>query len=226
MNIRINKIIGIIIFLIFSVQSNLSRAANEQDIWVYVTNDKVSELNELLNRGLNPNIRTKQQQPALIQAVRDGAWNVFDALLARPEINVNELNPLGESPLMYVALVGDLPRTQKLVAKGAKVNKEDWTPLHYASIKGQAKVIKFLLANGANPNEVAPTGDTALILAVQSDSVESVQLLLNAGADPSASNFKAQDAADIARSKGKEDLAVALEKIAEKRQAAKAAQSK
>lgn len=226
MNIRINKIIGIIIFLIFSVQSNLSRAANEQDIWVYVTNDKVSELNELLNRGLNPNIRTKQQQPALIQAVRDGAWNVFDALLARPEINVNELNPLGESPLMYVALVGDLPRTQKLVAKGAKVNKEDWTPLHYASIKGQAKVIKFLLANGANPNEVAPTGDTALILAVQSDSVESVQLLLNAGADPSASNFKAQDAADIARSKGKEDLAVALEKIAEKRQAARAAQSK
>lgn len=226
MNIRINKLIGIIVFLIISVHSNLSLAANEQDIWVYVTNDKVSELNELLNRGLNPNIRTKQQQPALIQAVRDGSWNVFDALLARPDINVNELNPLGESPLMYVALVGDLPRTQKLVSKGAKVNKEDWTPLHYASIKGQVKVIQFLLANGANPNEIAPTGDTPLILAVQSDSVEAVQLLLNAGADPSASNFKAQDAADIARSKGREDLAVALEKIAEKRQAARAAQSK
>jgi ankyrin repeat protein len=74
-------------------------------------------------------------------------------------------------------------------------------------------VAKFLLENGALPNELTPEGDTALILAVRADSVETVQVLINGGADPSFSNLKAQDAIDVARSRGKEDLAKALEKI-------------
>ncbi|HBI83681.1 MAG TPA: hypothetical protein DDY24_08135 [Alcaligenaceae bacterium] len=219
-NVRLFKKIAIIFFSSMTFLCAISsEAANEKDLWVYVTNDKSDDLIELLNRGLDPNTVNKNNQPALIQAVRDGSWKVFDALLASPKINVNQLNQLGESPLMYVALVGDLPRAQKLIALGANVNKSDWTPLHYASIKGRANIAKLLLSKGADPNEVAPTGDTALILAVQSDNIETVQLLLNAGADPSASNFKAQDAVEIARMKGKNDLAAALEKIAEKRRA-------
>ena len=221
-SIRLFKIffVSLCMFAI-SLMGSTALAANEKDIWVYVTNDKAEEVTELLNKGLDPNLINKNNQPALIQAVRDGAWKVFDVLLDNPKINVNQLNPVGESPLMYVALVGDLSRTQKLISKGAHINKHDWTPLQYASIKGRTDIIKLLLSKGADPNEVAPTGDTALILAVQSDSTEAVQLLLNAGADPSASNFKAQDAVEIARMKGKDQLADALEKIAEKRRAAK-----
>lgn len=202
-----------------TLQSPLVQAANEKDFWFYVTNDKSDDIAELLGRGFDPNVQNKNQQPALIQAVRDGSWKVFDLLLSNPKINVNQLNPFGESALMYVALVGDLPRTQKLIDMGAKADQDGWSPLHYASIKGRASIVRLLLAKGARPNEISPTGDTALILAVQSDSIETVQLLLNAGADPLASNLKAQDAVDMARLKGKEDLAVSLEKIAEKRQA-------
>lgn len=218
-NIRIFNFL-VCVFVTLGLVGSIAHAASEKDLWVYITNDKADDVNELLNRGLDPNTINKNQQPALIQAVRDGSWKVFDLLLDNPKINVNKLNQFGESPLMYVALMGDLPRSKKLIAMGAKVNKEDWTPLHYASIKGRADVIKLLLSHGADANEVAPTGDTALILAVQSDSLEAVQLLLNAGADPSASNFKAQDAVEIARAKGKDKLADALEKIAEKRRAA------
>lgn len=190
-----------------------AQAANSKDYWVYVANDNVAAVKELLASGFDPNTRSPNQQTGLIQATRDGAWQVFDVLLASPKINVNGANQYNETPLMYVALIGDLPRVKALVAKGAKVNKEGWTPLHYAAVKARSAVAKFLLENGALPNELTPEGDTALILAVRADSVETVQVLINGGADPSFSNLKAQDAIDVARSRGKEDLAKALEKI-------------
>ena len=193
--------------------TSAANAANAKDYWVYVTNDNVASVKALLASGFDPNTRSPNQQTGLIQATRDGAWQVFDTLLASPKVNVNAANQYNETPLMYVALIGDLPRVKALVAKGAKVNKEGWTPLHYAAVKANATVAKFLLENGALPNELTPEGDTALILAVRADSVETVQVLINGGADPSFSNLKAQDAIDVARSRGKEDLAKALEKI-------------
>ena len=199
--------------------SHEARAAVTKDFWIYVANDNVAAVQELLGGGLDPNTRSPNQQTGLIQAARDGAWQVFDLLLTNAKTNVNAANQYGETPLMYVALLGDLPRVQKMVSRGAKVNKEGWTPLHYAAVKARAEVAKFLLANGALPNELSPEGDTALILAVRADSVETVQVLINGGADPSLSNLKAQDAIDVARSRGKEELAKALEKIVENRKA-------
>jgi len=188
-------------------------AANVKDYWVYVANDNVAGVKALLASGFDPNTRSPNQQTGLIQSTRDGAWQVFDALLAAPKINVNLANQYNETPLMYVALIGDVPRVKALINKGAQVNKEGWTPLHYAAVKARAEVAKFLLEKGALPNELTPDGDTALILAVRADSVETVQVLINGGADPSRSNLKAQDAIDVARSRGKEELAKALEKI-------------
>ena len=37
-------------------------------------------------------------------------------------------------PLMYVALVGDVPRAKALVARGAEINKLGWTALHYVAL--------------------------------------------------------------------------------------------
>lgn len=193
------------------------QAANQADLWFYITNDKYEDIQELLRAGLNPNSINNKQQPALMQAIRDGAWKSFDIILANPKTDVNLGNQFGETPLMYVALLGDTARAQKLITRGAKVNKDGWTPLHYASTKGQAAMVKLLLANGALPNEISPEGDTALFMAVQTDSLETVQLLINAGADPSASNLKAQDSIDMARLKGKDALARALEKVAQDR---------
>lgn len=196
-----------------------AKAANTKDYWVYVANDNVAAVKELLASGFDPNTRSPNQQTGLIQATRDGAWQVFDALLAAPKINVNTANQYNETPLMYVALIGDLPRVKALITKGAQVNKEGWTPLHYAAVKARADVAQVLLERGALPNELTPEGDTALILAVRADNVETVQVLINGGADPSRSNLKAQDAIDVARSRGKEDLAKALEKIVANRKA-------
>jgi len=218
MNIFLSPLKLLIVIALFGCTLlTTAEAANRSDFWFYISNDKYEDIQELLRAGVNPNSVNNKQQPALMQAVRDQSWKSFDVLLANPKTDVNLENQFGETALMYVALLGDTARAQKLIARGAKVNKEGWTPLHYASTKGQAAMVKLLLANGALPNDISPEGNTALIMAVQTDSLETVQLLINAGADPSASNLKAQDSIDMARLKGKDALARALEKLVQDR---------
>ena len=97
-----------------------AEAANTKDYWVYVANDNVAAVKELLASGFDPNTRSPNQQTGLIQATRDGAWQVFDALLAAPKINVNTANQYNETPLMYVALIGDLPRVKATALRGGQ----------------------------------------------------------------------------------------------------------
>jgi uncharacterized protein len=196
-----------------------SRAANPSDFWIYVINDRDSDLRELLRKGANPNQKSPNQQTPLTMAAREGSWRVFDVLMASPKIDLNLANSYAETPLMYTALLGDLERSRQLIAKGARVNQPGWTPLHYAAVKGQSAVIKLLVSNGAKVNEPSPDGDTPLILAVRTGDIDSVQALINAGADPMMSNFKAQNAIEVARSGGNNALANALEKVVAGRQA-------
>jgi len=188
-------------------------AADAKDFWFYIINDRDQPLKELLRRGMDPNIKSPNQQTPLTMAARENSWKAFDALLASPKIDVNLANSYRETPLMYTALLGDLPRTQVLLSKGAKVNQSGWSALHYASIKGHAQVVRLLLSKGAAVNEPSPDGDTPLILAVRSGDSDTVQALIRAGADPLLSNFKAQNAIETARTEGRGSLATALEKI-------------
>lgn len=196
-----------------------AQAVNPNDWWIYIKNDRDQELAALLRSGANPNIKTDAGNPAIMQAVRDGSWKVFDVLAAHPRTDVNATNNYDETPLMYVALVGSVPRAQKLIDRGAQVNRLGWTPLHYAAAKSNEEMVKFLLGKEAMPNAPAPDGTSPLMMAAQADGIKPavIQLLVNAGADPFARNLKGDDAVDVARQKGNTDLAAALEKIANDR---------
>lgn len=198
---------------------NPAKAADPNDFWLYIINDRDQQLKDLLRKGMDPNRKSPNQQTPLTLAARENSWRAFDVLLASPKIDVNLPNAFNETPLMYAALVGDLPRTQQILSKGANVNQTGWSALHYAAIKGHTKIVSLLISKGANVNEHAPDGDTPLILAVRSGDVDTVQALIKAGADPLLSNFKAQNAIETAKSEGRRSLATALEKIAESRKA-------
>jgi ankyrin repeat protein len=201
----------------------ITLAATPQDAATYVANDRVAEVRDLLASGWNPNILIKGQ-PAIMQAVRDGAWRVFDVLAASTRTDVNMANSHDETPLMYLAIQGQTQRAEALIARGAKVNRLGWTPLHYAASKGQMDVAKLLIAHKAIVNAPGPDGTTPLMMAGLSGSSDMVQLLLHAGADPSMRNTQGLDAAAWARSAKHEALAAQLDQAATARRASLAGQ--
>ncbi|MVW79913.1 ankyrin repeat domain-containing protein [Bordetella sp. 02P26C-1] len=166
--------------------------------WFYIHNDKASDLQALLRQGANPNVLYKNGQPALMRAVVDGAWNVFDVLAADPRTDLNAVNPANETALMYLAVAGDTERARKLINRGAQVNRLGWTPLHYAASKGHIQTAKLLLAHNAMVNAPSPEGTTPIMMAALSGNREMVKLLMDAGADVTTRNLKGQNAADWA----------------------------
>lgn len=185
-------------------------AARPADAQVYIANDQASEVKDLLAQGWNPNTVVRGQ-PAIMQAVRDNAWAVFDVLAADRRTNVNVANPSDETPLMYLAVQGQTARAKSLIARGAQVNRLGWTPLHYAASKAHLDTAKLLLADQAIVNAPGPDGTTPLMMAGYSGSQPMVQLLLDSGADPTMRNLQGLDAAAWARSAKYDDLAKSLD---------------
>ena len=217
-----NKYLFLNILSIFILSFVLLAPASAQsvdDLWIHVRNDRAPQVEQLLQRGLDPNTRDPRGNPILMQAVRDNAWAVFDVVLAHPQTDVKILNGYQETPLMYVSLVGDLPRAQRLVQMGALVNHLGWTPLHYAASTGQLALVEYLLAQGAMPNAPAPDGSSPIMMAAQAGATETVQVLLAAGADPSAVNTNGLNAVTAARNRGHNRLARALEEVIAERRA-------
>jgi ankyrin repeat protein len=189
----------------------VAQAAQVDDLWLYVKNDRVEEVGELLvEKKLDPNTVNTIGTPLLMQTVRDGSWRVFDLVLSQPATDVNKTNGYVETPIMYLSLVGDLPRVKQVRTKGAELNQNGWTALHYAAVKGHADIVKYLLAEGALPNALSPNGTTALMMAMSNNHEEVVQLLLNAGANPYIVDANANTAISEGKDRGNTKLVGAL----------------
>ncbi|WP_245220270.1 ankyrin repeat domain-containing protein [Pusillimonas caeni] len=184
--------------------------------WIDITNDRVEQIKSQLAMGEDPNAVSKEGQPSIMQAIQDGAWDVYDLLVRHRNINVNAVNAHDETPLMYLAVIGQTKRAADLIKKGAEVNRLGWTPLHYAASKGHADTVKLLLANKAIANAPSPDGTSPLMMAAYAGSEEVVRILLNAGADVTARNLRGEDAADWARRKHENRLAAQLDELTQK----------
>ncbi|WP_235939107.1 ankyrin repeat domain-containing protein [Schauerella aestuarii] len=195
-------------FALFAAQAVADEAS---DWWVYVTNDHAHRIAPLLKQGANPNRATPDGQPTIMQAMRDKAWKVYDLVAADPRTDVNAANRQNETPLMFLAVLGETTRAKALIARGAQVNRLGWTPLHYAASKGKIDTVNLLLAQRAIVNAPAPDGTTPLMMGAYSRSKPVVDRLLAAGADPTTRNLQGLSAADWARSVKETRLAETLE---------------
>ncbi len=202
----------------------VARAANPTDWWIDITNDRAADIETMLAQGADPNAVSPKGQPSIMQAVRDGAWKVYDVLAADPKTDVNALNINHETPLMYLAVVGQTQRAQALIGRGAHVNRLGWTPLHYAASKGHLDTVRMLIAHKAIVDAPSPDGTTALMMAAYAGSDAVVQTLLAAGAVVTVQNLDHHNAADWAR-RGKYDaLADKLDALIKKTLAERTAQ--
>lgn len=185
----------------------ISAYAAPQNWWIDITNDRAGRVTEMLENGADPNEISPGGQPAIMQAIRDGSWKVYDVLVNHPQTVYNAINVNRETPLMYLAVVGETERAIDIIKRGALVNRKGWTPLHYAASTGQLETAQMLLDQGALVNAPAPDDTTPLMMAAYGGSEPMVRLLLEAGADLYVRNKQNYDVVDWAGFKSNTQLA-------------------
>ena len=195
------------IYLIALIGFSFVNAGSFDDFFMAVTRDDAPAVQELLNRGFDPNTVNAQGLTGLFLALRDSSLKTAKLLIDWPKTNVESRTPQDESPLMMAALRGQTEIVRKLIARDADVNKTGWTPLHYAATSAHLEIIELLLENHAYIDAESPNGTTPLMMAAQYGSPAAVKLLLEAGADASLKNQLGLGAIDFAHQGGRRDSA-------------------
>ena len=194
----------IVTALIF-VFSSLSMAGSYDDFFKAIQLDQPTTVQKLLKRGFDPNTVAPDGVPALIKALQEQSYGVALVLAKDPQIRPDVRNVRDESPLMLAALRGQETLVIQLVSLGAAVNKNGWTPLHYAATGGHARVAAFLIGAHADINAASPNGTTPLMMAAMYGNAETVKLLLESGAQVRQRNAQDLTAEDFALRAGRED---------------------
>lgn len=201
----------IVLYLIAVLGFSNARSDAGVDFFRAVNTDNASTVQALLQQGFDPNTLNPAGQTPLYLAIKDESPKVVAVLLASPQLKPDLANAAGETPLMMAALRGQLEWMQQLAALGAKLNREGWTPLHYAATGPNPKVVAFLLDQGAAINAIAPNGSSALMMAARYGPEDTVRLLLARGADKRVRNSLNQTALDLARKADRDYLVPLLQ---------------
>jgi len=196
-----------IAYSIVALAFSCARAGSYDDFFIAIANDDTATIRSLLARGFDPNTVNPKGQVPLFMALQSGSLKAAELLLQHPDTRVDEPNAVGETPLMMAALRGQVAWCEKLLARGAAINRAGWTPLHYAASGPGTNAVVWLVAHGAQLDARAPDGSTPLMLAVRYGPEESVEALLAQGADASLRNDQGFTAADLAGRAGREALA-------------------
>jgi ankyrin repeat protein len=196
---RINKFV-VPFALIIALNGTVLAQTDEQitDFAKAAKFNDVSTVRNLVSKGVSPNTLDSKGELMLNLAIKDKSNDVIAYLLTNQATDVDISNKFGETPLMIASIEGNLPVVKALVqGRKAKVDHIGWTPLHYASAKGQLEIAQYLLANGSAVDSMSPGNTTPLMMAVQSGNEQLVKLLLDKGADLQLKNTNGFTAIDI-----------------------------
>ena len=172
------SIVGVAIVAALAALPGSATAGAYVDFFRAVERDDARTVRALLERGFDPNAPSEQGHPALYLALREEAAGVVDVLLAHPELRVDAASAADETPLMMAALRGRLDWVQRLVKRGAAINRAGWTPLHYAASGPEPRVVAWLLEHGAAIDAPSPNRSTPLMMAAGYGAIDGAILLL------------------------------------------------
>ncbi len=186
------------LLLAAALLAGAAQAAPIDDLVAAAEFDNAREVRTQLVRGVDPNAKDQRGRTAMGMALREGSSDAFKALLDDPRVDVNAPNDKDETPLMLAAIKGRLDWAQALVRHGAKVNRLGWSPLHYACSGPDGGVAAWLIQQGADINARSPNGSTPLMMAARYGMIDTVPVLLKAGADTTLKNEQGLTALDFA----------------------------
>lgn len=213
----LNHYLKKLFYLIVAIGFSTANAGAFDDFFKAIKFDDARTVQSLLSQGFDANALDDKGQSPLYLALREGSFKVCAVLLDHPQTQFDRANAVGETPLMMAALRGHAEWVGRLLDRGAKLNGTDngdkpgWTPLHYAASGPDAGTVALLLSRGALVDARSPNGSTPLMMAAQYGPEDSVQQLLQKGADPLAKNDLGLNAADFAARGGRESLAKRLQ---------------
>jgi ankyrin len=205
-------------------------------LWLASLNGSEAMIEKLLKAGANPNAPLMSGETPLMTASRSGSLAGVKSLLAHGAlVNVKEVAQ-GQTALMWAVAQQHPDVVQALVEGGAdvhartgsrnevattgvyrdetfgafvEVQQGGFTPLLFAARSGDAASAKILLAAGANLNDTAADGTSALVVAIHSGHDALASLLLDKGADVNAMRG-GYSALHIAVRAGKQELVKTL----------------
>lgn len=150
-------VIGVLTGLLLGVASGtLPAQESNAELIDAVRRDDRAAVQTLLERGASPHARDESGTPVLMHAAAVASMDTMGALLAAGA-DVNVATKSSANPLMWAT--GDAAKTRLLLDRGAMVNarmRDGTTALVTAARRGNADVVRLLLARGADPK-----GDTA-----------------------------------------------------------------
>jgi ankyrin repeat protein len=167
---------------------NTTAAGGETVLLTAARTGNVDVLKHLLARGADVNAReTTRGQTALMWASNEGHAAAVGVLIeAGADITARSHGPSSAS--------GSQPRRPDDDGLNDAVSRDyarrgrvdDYTPMLFAVRAGRLEAVRALLDHGANVNDRAPDGASALVIAAVNAHWELGALLLDRGADPNA----------------------------------------
>lgn len=192
-----NRVRSLLILAAF-LGSTSTLAGVYDDMLNALTTKDVGQVRSLLLRGMDVNTTDQNGNSLLMLAAQNGDFPMLEMLL-RNKPNILRKNKYGDSALMLAAIRGDLKSVVALVAAGAEIDPEGWTPLIYAAFEGQTEVVRFLLTLDIDIDAQAANGMTALMAAARNGNLEIVRILLEQEADVHLVNQDGKTALELAR---------------------------
>jgi len=178
---------------------------------------------QLINAKANPNVQNKDNETALLYAVRGRSIKDIDMLIkAGAMVDVASLWPRrcrGETVLTCAVKMGDMSIVKMLLQSkpAPSIDLEgprDGTPLKCAINFNDLSAVQLLLQYGADFNRPDQSGSTPLMVAVSVGNSEIVRALLYAGADVSKQDNNGKTAFDLAE--GKDSILSLLQQAQDK----------
>ena len=189
----------------------LAHAGAYEDYFKAAKLDDTATITSLLQRGFDPNtVEPERGDTGLILALREKSMKVFPVLINARGIDLNLRANNGDTALMIAAYSANKPAVEALLAKGATMNQDGWTALHYAATIGDNDIVKMLLAKSAALDAPSPNKTTPMMMAARGGHIYTVKALLDAGADASLKNDVGMSAIDFAQQGGYKDIVEGL----------------
>ena len=189
----------VLLLLLFSAFTSAQQRPIDKEFLDAVQKKDFSQINLLLSKGANINAREPDNGYFALQQAINWSDLALVKLLLDKGANVNLADKSGYTAL--IEAVGNASPEYTAIAKllierGADIHAKHEAAILRAVKEASPEVVRLLLAKGApvNAGSEDPDGNTVLIEAASGASVETLALVLNAGADLKATNNNGETA--------------------------------